>query len=1028
MFQKRICKVDFLLIAFVILLGLFQMESGKSAAQERKRYNFNPDWLVFVGNLPGAEQQNYDDKKWKRVSTPYAWNEDSAYRVSIHDLPTGVAWYRKHFTLPREDKGKRVIVEFEGIRQAAEIYINGVWIARHEDGITAFGVDITDHMRLGENVLAVQTNNKWDYKEKTTGVVYQWNSNAFYANYGGISKNVWLHVLPKIYQTLPLFSSLGTTGVYVWKNNNEMDAHKAEITAESEVKNDTNKEQTVTYLVEIHAPTGDVLAQYASKDATRIPPGTTKIVSASSLVSGIKLWSWGYGYLYDVVTTLQINGKKEDRVVTRTGFRETDFKNGMIYLNGRIMQVHGYAQRTTNEWPSVGSAVPAWMSDFSNRLMVKGNANLVRWMHVTPWKQDVESCDRVGLPEALPAGDAEGDVQGGQWEQRVKVMKDVIVYNRNNPSVMFYESGNKEISAVHMAEMKSVRDKFDPHGGRAIGSREMLSSSVAEYGGEMLYINKSSTKPLWAHEFNRDEGARKFQDNYSYPFHKDSPLYNRNQDSSAIQNVRTWWDYYRVRPGTGNRVSSGGVNIIFSDSNTHYRGDNNYRRSGEVDAMRIPKEAYYANQVMWSGWVDPEQTQVHILGHWNYKKDTVKPVYAVSSAKRVELVLNGRSLGIQNPAYGFLFTFNNVKYEPGKLEAYGLDNAGKHIQSDRIETSGSPRALRLALHTGPGGLHADGADMALLDVEVVDADGKRCPLANNLIHFKVEGSVDWRGGIAQGNSVINATDNTHQHEDNYILSKDLPVEAGINRAILRATRSVGTIRVLATAEGIQPAEITFSSLPVHIVSGLSSECQECELPYNLDRGPTPLSTSVVPSRRQIKIFSSIAGTNNAETKNSFDDNEMTSWTNAVQSSVTDKYSLSTAEVHTTALLSEAWIEYQFSGQEAVREIDLKLNGFRKRRYPLTVLVDGKEVWRGITETNLGYWNLRLPVAARGSKVRIALNALPIDAAPYDAELNGNVDESGNKPLIDVRQPILSVIEAEFFSDLRNKSNIQETKN
>ena len=98
----------------------------------------------------------------------------------------------------------------------------------------------------------------------------------------------------------------------------------------------------------------------------------------------------------------------------------------------------------------------------------------------------------------------------------------------------------------------------------------------------MLYINKSARTPFWAMEYSRDEGLRKYWDEFSPPFHKDGqgPLYrgapaaeyNRNQDSHAIENVDRWFDYWRERPGTGTRVSSGGVNIIFSDSNTHFRG------------------------------------------------------------------------------------------------------------------------------------------------------------------------------------------------------------------------------------------------------------------------------------------------------------------------------------------------------------------------------------------------------------------------------------------------------------------------
>jgi len=179
-------------------------------------------------------------------------------------------------------------------------------------------------------------------------------------------------------------------------------------------------------------------------------------------------------------------------VTTRTGFRKTEFKNGMIYLNDRVIQVHGYAQRTSNEWPAVGMSVPAWLSDYSNKKIIESNGNLVRWMHITPWKQDIESCDRVGLLQAMPAGDAEKDVERVRWEQRKSVMRDAIVYNRNNPSIIFYECGNENISEKHMREMRAIRDSFDAQGGRAIGCREMLDSKESESGGEMPYSIQSA--------------------------------------------------------------------------------------------------------------------------------------------------------------------------------------------------------------------------------------------------------------------------------------------------------------------------------------------------------------------------------------------------------------------------------------------------------------------------------------------------------------------------------------------------------
>jgi hypothetical protein len=155
-------------------------------------------------------------------------------------------------------------------------------------------------------------------------------------------------------------------------------------------------------------------------------------------------------------------------------------------------------------------------------------------------------------------------------------------------------------------------------------------------------------------------------------------------------------------------VSSGGVNIIFSDSNTHFRGAENYRRSGEADAMRIPKDGYFAHQVMWDGWVDVERPRIHIIGHWNYEPDTKKDVYVVSSADQVELFLNGQSLGFGIQSSRFLYTFKDVEWQAGTLKAVGSDIAGKKICETETKTAGKPDSIRLSVFTGPVGLRADG--------------------------------------------------------------------------------------------------------------------------------------------------------------------------------------------------------------------------------------------------------------------------------------------------------------------------------
>ena len=159
-----------------------------------------------------------------------------------------------------------------------------------------------------ENVIAVRIDNNWDYRERATKQKYQWEDKNFNANYGGITKNVFLHVTPNVYQTLPLYSNLKTTGVYIYADNYNIKANSANIHAEGEVKNETNEPQFVTYQAEIINPDGITLKMFIG-DKVKILPGETKIIKAASPVKDLKFWSWGYGYLYKVKTSLIINEK-----------------------------------------------------------------------------------------------------------------------------------------------------------------------------------------------------------------------------------------------------------------------------------------------------------------------------------------------------------------------------------------------------------------------------------------------------------------------------------------------------------------------------------------------------------------------------------------------------------------------------------------------------------------------------------------------------------------------------------------------
>jgi hypothetical protein len=1022
---------------FFVLPNLFSQDYKGG---ERKKYNFNSDWEIVIGNIDLA--QATAARNAIKVTLPHAFNEDEAFRVSILEHTDTIVWYRKHFRLPKNAKGQKIFLEFEGIRFGGEFFLNGKSIGRHENGVMAFGFDITELVNYSDdNILAACIDNSWNYREKATGSTYQWNDRNFYANFGGIPKNVYLHVMPKLYQTLPLYSNLKTTGTYIYAREIDITKKSAMIYAESEVHNEFSEGKTFTMEMKVEDMDGKVVATVES-DPIKIAAGETKTVTVRAKnVLPLHFWSWGYGYLYNVYTSLNLiaeydqknasqtrsNSKQAgiDVVCTRTGFRKTRFADGMIWLNDRVIQIKGYAERSTNEWPAVGQSVPAWMSDYSNRMMVESGANTVRWMHVTPSKQDVESCDRIGLMQLMPAGDSEKDVTGRRWEQRTELMRDAIIYNRNNPSIIFYEGGNECISEEHIQELKDIRDKYDPHGGRAIGSREMLDSKVAEWGGEMLYINKSAHIPMFATEYCRDEALRWYWDEISYPYHKDGEgskyyrstvtntvqtnvnahSYNRNQDSFFKELITRWNDYFRVRPGTGRRVSSGGLKIHFHDSNTHWRGAENYRRSGVVDAMRIPKDAFFAHQIMWNGWVDIEKHGTYICGHWNYETVSnssatgeqvtqkegfsgIKDVYVASTGEKVELFVNGKSQGCGERSDNFLFTFNNIKFERGKIEAVSYNQNGEEVSRDKKETAGAPNHIKLTPLFAPDGFKADGADMALIQVEIVDKEGRRCPLDNSMVSFDLQGEGEWRGGIAHGGK-----------EGNYILEKTLPVECGVNRVLIRSTTRAGKVKLTAKADGLPVAGIELRSSPFKSKDGLAEYISGEHQPPNLSRGETPATPSYTAKRRTVEIVGATAGANEENAGNAWDDNELSEWKNDGRSGT-------------------GWIKFELEHDAVVNQVEMKLTGWRSRAYPIEIYVDDTKVWEGETDKSLGYICLDVkPTKGRFVTVKLIGQSSDKDAfgsiVEVEAQQAGELDLYKD-PVAAAAKGVLRIVEMEVY--------------
>jgi len=781
---------------------------------ETRVLNFNPSWRYAKGSFPA---ENTDDSDWTQISTPHTYHEEASYHGAFTELKDlGPYTYRKHFYIPQEYEGLKLILEFEGIRQRGQFYLNGNLLGRISDGVTPFGFDLTPYLKFNEdNILHVEI----DCNDKEFGTDTQmcWFFPGFNSLSGGICRNVFLHVKPKVYATLPVYSGLETEGTYVYSENISTERRTADIGIEIQVKNEESTQEKVYCEAIITDRSGNIVATLSGNEMIIPSEGLHTFKMMAKQVNGIHFWQPGYPYLYDIYTIIHSGNGKTDVNKITTGFRKIEVRGAEFYINNRLLMTHGYTPRSQNEWPAVGSAYPDWMHDFSNAMMVEGNARIVRWEHTMPSPQDITSCDRVGLMQIMPGADRENDSQGREWEMRTEIMRNTIIYCRNNPSIVLWEAANNVLTKAHTQEMIDIRDRWDPRGyKRPMGGR----SESPEWVSWMYGVRKEKHRLSIDTEFMRDESPRRWWDAWSPPnYHKEGEYklvdnaggWNRNQDNMCMLQSIVYEQYYDARPGTGDAVCSGGVQILFADSESFTRSVDLFRRSGPVDGMRIPKDAFFCNQTMWNNtpelWTE-DKASIFIPGHWNYPEGTVKPIYVFVSPEidKVSLYVNGKKITKSERTNKFLFTFPNVKYEAGKIEATGYSN-NTVIAKYSHETCGEPVSVKMKIISHPGGLRADGSDMFLIETETVDEEGRRTPLSYNTIDYKIEGPAIWRGGIWE------------EDVPKYANKTYLPVINGVHRVIVRSTEQSGKIRITASSKGLEPATIEIESKKIDLENG-----------------------------------------------------------------------------------------------------------------------------------------------------------------------------------------------------------------
>lgn len=674
-----------------------------------ERYRMGPA-AVHYSDDPDAYDIDhcYSSERWEYVRLPHDYviagtpSRENNNALGYLEYPN--AWYRKHFNIPAEDAGKRLILQFDGVSGNSTVYINGCLLKHNFCGYTSFDADITDFANIGgENVVAVYINCR--------------EHEGWWYEGSGIYRSVWLLKTDEI--------AVDTDGVYVLPRKGENRVWSIDV--ETTVVSIARKAEDAELLTEIIDANGQVAA--SARGCVTVGSHHKAVAKYSATLSDPHLWDVDDPYLYSVRTQVIRDGQVCDEHTTRTGFRyfECDPERG-FFLNGRHVIIKGVCGH--EDCGLLGKAVPENVHKYKMGMLKEMGVNGYRTSHYQQHSAILDACDELGfivLDEA-------------RWfssnEESIAQLETLIRRDRNRPSVFFWSLSNEEYH--HLTEqgrritktlMEALR-RLD--GVRPITSAIDKSPNVATVCDELDIIGINyNLGPLFdeVHEkypekaiFSSENCATSTTRGWYEP-----TCVGRGYYSAYDQDMNMW---FRSRENTWNYLTErewvmGG----YQWDGFEHRGETMWPRlcsqSGAIDLYLQRKDAFYQNQSHWS-----DKPMVHLLPHWNVESygEPVK-VWAYTNCHEVELVLNGKSLG-RRTAEKYKHLEWLVDYEPGRLEAIGYID-GKAVVSDVKETVGEPVALVLKLENQVRTVD----DVAILTCYTVDSKGRAVPTADPVVSF-----------------------------------------------------------------------------------------------------------------------------------------------------------------------------------------------------------------------------------------------------------------------------------------------------
>ncbi|HLH81519.1 MAG TPA: beta-galactosidase GalA [Chthonomonas sp.] len=737
----------------------------------------------------GPALPSYNDSQWRVVHLPHDFvvegNYDEHADGSHGFLPTNVAWYRKRFYIPASAKGESVWIYFEGIYRDSRFWLNGHFLGRHQSGYIGVRYDISPFVHYGAwNVLAVRVDAR--------------SAEGWWYEGGGIYRHVWLTIANPLH--------IVPWGVFV--TSKLPSSHQALLTIQTDVTNQSKQARSVHLLSLILDATGKPIAHATS--TLFVPQGQTRQIVQNISVPNPHLWSLDSPYLYTAVSRIEQGDEPLDEVKTEFGVRTIEFRADTgFYLNGKPVKLKGTCNH--QDFAGVGIAMPDNLLWWRIAKLKEMGSNAYRCSHNPPSEELLTACDHLGMlvmDENRHLGDVyTPKTPHGAPYSNLSDLAAMIQRDRNHPSIIMWSMCNEEPlqgteeGARIFAAMKKVVLSLDPtrpvtcamngDWGKGISNVEDLQGGNYNPGGYDWFHQHFPDKPFFASEAGStvsDRGiyANDPQKGYVSAYDLNAPPWAQTAEDA--------WRPVAERPfvagcfiWTGFDYRGEPTPYWWPCINSHF---------GIMDMCGFPKDNYYYYKAWWG-----DKPIVHILPHWNWQGQEGKPisVWCYSNADEVELFLNGQSLGKKPmPKWGHVEW--SVPYRPDTLEAKAYDASGQTVATDIVETTGPAAALRLLPSTTT--LPADGEEVALIEVDVVDSQGRTVPTSDNLVHFQVTGA----GTIA---GVGNGDPSCHQPN----IADYRSAFNGKCMLIVRAGEHAGLIHVRASADGLAPAELTITTTP-----------------------------------------------------------------------------------------------------------------------------------------------------------------------------------------------------------------------